>query len=808
MNKKSLFFSLFYAQTEEGVKQIIESDSELSKQSNWLPYGGTLGNYSSFENQQSTAEGALMEKVTNSIDAILVRQSLTKGIDPKSQKAPQSMDEAVKTLFSNEELENEKVLVITDGSSQQPNIIIADNGEGQEASDFEDTLLSLQKGNKNSIKFVQGKFNMGSTGAAVFCGKYKYQLIASKRHSSLSGSSALGFTIVRKHVRTPEEEETMKNTWYEYFTLDGVIPEFETEDFHLVDDETDPYFFKEGTIVKLYNYQLSKKSVSYKNLKNDINNHLYFPAFPIYVHEARKDYRAASKRNVTNIGHGNGFILRGGKSKKVDDSLEYKSIDLSLKNPSLYGEAKIDLFVFKEEEKDLAKDYRGSKPIVFLMNGQVQYHLPTSYISSDLGLKLIKNHLVVSIDCTNLNKKFLDEGFFMANRETIRQSENTKRFLQDITDFLKNHKGLEKVNKLRASKKISSSGTKDLMERLLGKGEQDKFLRSLFQQNSLGSNSQYNSHLEKDDSGKELKNFPTYMKIKNAKKDEEGNNVKSVPLDKKIKFSVETNAVDDYFARTNAPGQLEIVVNGFSGSKSSSYSEREKSNIKERFTITQTNLENGELNISMFPSASEVEIGDEFEISLKLIDIHNEFEQILKVKITEPATSTEKKKNPKKEKLTLPTLIQVYKNGEVISKLERDEEEKNNYETWQDRGWDEETGKDKIVEILPGTDNQAVSVIYINMSSPVLNQIITEEGTTGTKVELVQEQFLTYVYMQSFLLTATLSNIQKRLKNISSEALDYTLENIEAENLASDMVKEMAYAFVKMQMNNIKNLSA
>ena len=51
-------------------------------------------------------------------------------------------------------------------------------------------------GNKNEIHFVQGKYNMGGSGAIVFCGKKRYQLIASKRYDNSEG---FGFTLIREH---------------------------------------------------------------------------------------------------------------------------------------------------------------------------------------------------------------------------------------------------------------------------------------------------------------------------------------------------------------------------------------------------------------------------------------------------------------------------------------------------------------------------------------------------------------------------------------------------------------------------------
>jgi len=808
---KSLFLSLLYAQTEEEVKAIIESNSLMNDATNWKPYGGKKGNYSSFENQQSTAEGALMEKITNSIDAILVRQALQKGVDPSSKEAPSTMQEALDTLFTKEELSKQKVLVLVDGKAQEPNVLIADEGEGQEPNRFDQTLLSLQRGNKNSIKFVQGKFNMGSTGAAVFCGKYKYQLIASKRHHDLSGTDEIGFTIVRKHVRTKEEQETMKNTWYEYFTIDGEIPFFTEKSFLLTKESSQNITFTQGTIVKLFNYKLNKKSPAFQTLKEEINNLLYYPAFHIHVHELRKDFVQIKERGgIMNISYGNGFLLRGGISAVLDKGLEYKSVKNKIQSP-VFGEAEIDVFVFEEQQKTLARTYRGNKPIVFLMNGQVQYHLSTSFLSSTLGFKLIKDHVVISIDCTNLKKEFMDEGFFMANRETIRDTEETRTFLQEITQFLKEHPDLSRLNKLRASKKISSNGTKNLFERILGKNQKDKFLRNLFQENSMGSNTKYNSHLtkEKEEIKKDLAQFPTYVKLRNVKKDAEGEYHKTLPLGKKAKITLEMDAVNDYFTRNDSTGSLKVSVYQKGQTKGSSKSDNpshEPKDVTNQFTISSSDLQNGEMSIALAPNPSTVQVGDEFQVNIEVKDEQQTFQHFFFIQMEEPAKKDpQNKKQKKKEKLTLPPVFQVFKDTAAIEKLERTDEEKADFETWEDRGWDSKTGREKIVEIVPGTDGQPVSAIYINMSSAVLNQIITEEGTTGTKIEQAHEQFLTNLYMQSFVISAAINNLQKQKE--TAEMYGISIEELDIEAFVEDCIKQSAYALVKMQINNLKAAS-
>ena len=52
-----------------------------------------------------------------------------------------------------------------------PCYTFVDNGEGQDPRLFEDTFLSLSRRNKKDVPFVQGKFNMGSSGVLSYCGE-------------------------------------------------------------------------------------------------------------------------------------------------------------------------------------------------------------------------------------------------------------------------------------------------------------------------------------------------------------------------------------------------------------------------------------------------------------------------------------------------------------------------------------------------------------------------------------------------------------------------------------------------------------
>ena len=240
LNYKKLLFELYNAPDSDSLYNLIVSYG-LDTSEYWKPYGGNMNNAVTFENQQSSPENALVEKLTNSIDAILMKECMARGIQPNdktSSKVPQTINAATKLFFNveNGKWENivaternriaQNIQIILTGDRKTPNVAIYDNGEGQNPSNFENTFLSIAKGNKNDVPFVQGKYNMGSTGSLVFCGdKHRYQMIISRRNTELNDSDGLiGFTLVRRHILTPEEEPKYKLTWYEYLVINDDIP--------------------------------------------------------------------------------------------------------------------------------------------------------------------------------------------------------------------------------------------------------------------------------------------------------------------------------------------------------------------------------------------------------------------------------------------------------------------------------------------------------------------------------------------------------------------------------------------------------
>jgi len=475
---EKLFWDLFNAEDENVLHEIVLSNKLMANAENWFPYGGNSmedrSNFSTFENQQPEPIPALVEKITNSIDSLLLKECRLSGVNPKSSEAPKTLKEAVEKYFriKNGDFSEiaigdrreiaENIQIIATGDREKPNLLIYDNGEGQDPKDFPNTFLSLRRRNKTDIHFVQGKYNMGSTGAVVFCGQHHYQLIASKltRGLSTAGSNEFGFTLVRQHPFTKEEEESgFFITWYEYFRVNGIVPSFPIVkiDVGLWEDKQ----FVTGSLVKLYSYQLPRGSKSdiTLDLWRDLNQYLYSPALPIMLYEKRFTKGKSPSK-----------LMLGNKTRIIIDERDKKekTIPISIITEEL-GRVEIEATVFKPDvqEKEFIKD----KAVNFSLNGQVHRALPRRFISYDLKFSMLRDSLLINVDCTNMrNSARMD--LFMANRYNMKEGELYERFIEKLIQVISSNESLIEINQLRKSRLMrEKSGDKEILTSIINSGD-------------------------------------------------------------------------------------------------------------------------------------------------------------------------------------------------------------------------------------------------------------------------------------------------------------------------------------------------
>lgn len=771
-DNKVLFFSLYNAKNEAEVEKVISADPEKFKQENWHPYGENESFFGVIENQQASPIPALVEKITNSIDAILTKKCLESGINPTSDQAPHSMEEATQRFFPDHKkwdlttfrkIQSENIQIIADGPKMDTSLIIYDDGEGQKPEDFEKTFLSLLRGNKNEIKFVQGKYNMGGSGAVVFCGKKRYHLIASKRYD---GTGEFGFTLIRQHPFSREEEERKKNTWYEYFTINNKIPSFPIDELELGLRNKK---FKTGTILKLYSYELpsGSRSVISRDLNQSINEYLFEPALPLYTIDKKERY--PDDKNLERDLYGLKRRLEEEKGKYVEDyfleSSDNKEIG-KLKITCYVFKTKMDGKTAKESRESIGREFfKNNMSVLFAVNGQVHGHFTSEFITRTLKMQLIKDYLLIHVDCTGLNYNFRKE-LFMASRDRLKNGEETAKLRELVAKVLLKSK-LNDIYKRRRDT-ISFSGEdknellKSFTKNLPLKSDLRKLLSKTFKLEE--TDKKPDKEKKKEKTVKEHveefkpKRFPTYFKL--GKDGATDKPLIKIPLgsEKTLKFS--SDVENEYFVRVEEPGDVKVgLLNNKKNESEGGDKPGEPKRVEDLFYVHKSNPQDGTIKIVLAPN-KDVNIGETVEIKAILTNPGGDFDQIFLVKIVDPEGPKEKVKKEEDDdenKIGLPDLILVYK-----EKREGDERV-----TWDDlESQGISMGFETIVH--PFAEGEVLQKIYVNMDSKVLKDY-KSSLKSEEQFEISEKKFYSSVYFHTLFLFTISKNKKWLMKKVENE---------------------------------------
>ena len=770
---RKLFFDLYNCKDEEEIEDTIVDYVEIFEKDNWKALGDNDSNFSIVKNQQSNPIAAVIEKVTNSIDALLTKHCLLNEVDPKSPEAPQSMNEAIDQFFPDHNwdldtprrMQAEEIQVIADGrgprsekrkSKYDTSVVVYDNGEGQHPEDFEDTFLSLIKGNKNNIHFVQGKYNMGGSGAIVFCGKKRYQLIASKRYDR---TGKFGFTLIREHPL--KEEDQAKETWYEYLIPGGKIPAFEID---LLDLGLKGRKFKTGSVIKMYSYQLPQPGYSAfsQDLNQSINEYLFKPVLPILTADTAERY---PKNKVLETS------LFGLNRRLLKEESEYLDERFSLDfNEERFGKIKVSCFVFKTKVKDndlsesrkiiQRRYFKNDMRVLFSLNGQVHGHLGSEFITRSLKLNLLKSHLLIHVDCTEIKYEFRKE-LFMASRDRLKRGSETHELRTFLARQLSRKDGrLSQIEKRRkqAADIDTSASTKELIKNFTKSLPMDAEIMKL-----LGETFKLDLKKDKPDKKKKAKKkqraveeetfnpqrFPSKFRIDGNKGGK--TEVAKIPIGSGKTILFETDVEDDYFDRSDEPGELKIALLKLRKHNEGSGGDEqgEPTEVSEVLNVRKSSPNQGKIKLHLTPQ-KEAEVGDAVEMKVTLTSPNGDLDEIFMVKIAEPKKKKEKKpkEDADQEPLGLPDLVFAY---------EEVEEGQEGAVTW------EAVEEATTLAMNHGTcmsamvKDDALIKVYVNMESQTLRNYKSKQNNPNAdQIELTNRKYYTSVYFHTlFLYTIT-----------------------------------------------------
>jgi hypothetical protein len=648
-----LAMDLLAADSEKEVVAILTAQGYWNNPDCWRLYGDKEGNFGTVGNQAALPEAAIVEKIVNCCDSRLMLECTLRGADPESKEAPKSVRDAVRTFFDGKGSSGSRGGTLADWSpakrteqsrfitiaatgdrpsrgrsSNKMCLTIVDQAEGQSAQRLPRTIFSFSEKNKQRIRFVQGKFNMGGSGALRYCGTSGIQLVISRRHPSLatkeasSDPTAMDWTV----TVTRREEPTSKSgdpvhSEYTYLAplgaretpRKGLPLHFSAESLSLMPDMNEPYVrsIKWGTAIKLYEYNTTvgqSNVLMADGLMYALERLLPEIALPVRIHECRAGYKGEKERSFETPIAGLVVRLEEGRG----DNLE-AGFPLSVQIHAADTNLRARIYAFKEKS---ATTYLADEGVIFSINGQAHGYLPKSIFSRPkaVGLPRLKDSLLVLVDCSEL-KTTKREDLFMSSRDRL--SKNPLRFAieREIEELLRTNSELKKLQQERREKDVESKLNEEKpLEEVLNKiFVSSPALKTLFLRGQrlarpfAGGAGDGNGHEErgpsKGDKAFEGKRHPTYFRIPNVP-------VGSVyrrncELGRRCQIRFETDVVNDYFDREADKGTfaLEII-------------ESSRAMAPPSFSL---GLEDGiaHLNMAIPP---EAEVGDELTLQASVMD--------------------------------------------------------------------------------------------------------------------------------------------------------------------------------------------
>ncbi|MYB58068.1 MAG: hypothetical protein F4X51_16885 [Gemmatimonadetes bacterium] len=683
----------------------------------------------------------------------------------------------------------ESIQIIADGPRFNTSLIIYDDGEGQSPEKFEDTFLSLLSGNKNEIHFVQGKYNMGGSGAIVFCGKKRYQLIGSKRYDD---TGDFGFTLIREHPLSKEEERTKKNTWYEYLKIDGEIPAFQADqqDLGLYNRR-----FRTGTIIKLYSYDLptGRRSVISRDLNQSINEYLFEPILPVITIDKKERY--PNDRNLERDLYGLKRRLEQDDSRYVD---EYFSEDFDDK---IFGKMKVTCYVFKtklddrtvkETKETIRREFfKNNMSVLFSVNGQVHGHYTSEFITRSLKLNLLKEHLLIHVDCTNMDYDFRKE-LFMASRDRLKDGDKTRQLRKFLADKLgsKNSRLTEIQKRRKDSISVGSGDAKEMLKSLTQNlpmnPELMQLLDQTFKLDQRNGRKKKRTKTIKRPHKEPFKSqrFPSYLKLRT--KNDGLKPVAQIPLGGEKSIYFETDVEDHYFDRVEDPGEMRIALLGFSSNDSEGGDKPSRiDEIEDAFNVNISSPQEGTIKVNFNPT-QKVDVGDAVQIKATLNGAGENFDQIFWVKVSDrqaPQQPSKKDQISQAPDLGLPQCILAYQN------LQDGE----NTITWEKVGISAGEEMDYDTVVYPMMEGEKLERIYINMDSTVLKNFKSKtRNPNEEQLEIANQKYIADVYFH----TLFLYTITKNRKYKFIQERDIPDVHVELNEYLKDLFENQYAAFL------------
>ncbi|WP_431244461.1 hypothetical protein ACQ9BO_09160 [Flavobacterium sp. P21] len=365
-----------------------------------------------------------------------------------------------------------------------------------------------------------------------------------------------------------------------------------------------------------------------QDLNQNLNEFLFKPVLPVFTIDTKERYPNNKVLETTVYG-----LQRRLEEEKdyVEDwfSEEYEDV--------LFGKMKVTCYLFKAKQdgktvKETKGDiqrrfFKNNMSTLFSMNGQVHGHYTSEFITRGLKYNLLKDYLLINVDCTKMKYEFRKD-LFMASRDRLKNGAKA----EELRDYLRKKLTKSKLDEINKRRKdsigLESEDTSELIKSFAKNLSKDSDLFKLLQ-NTLKleerakekpEKSRHQIGLPKNRCHSNPSAFQVFLSCEHK-----ANSPMPVPVGGEKTLRFETDVEDHYFDRTDNPGDLQVSI--LRVKRTDSNGGNEKGNTKEPgelLNIIKSSPDKGTIKITLNPD-TDLRQGDEIEIEASLKGVGEDF---------------------------------------------------------------------------------------------------------------------------------------------------------------------------------------
>lgn len=771
----NLFDDCLKAKTVAEVELILKKLT-TSGLISWANIGGKNITNTSIINIAKEPGSGIIELVTNAIDAN-IQFEFVKNREPKGLKSPRQASEKffgitggrLNNIKNTRDIEHvsklTEVTLYDSGVETKPTLEVRDYGIGISAKDFDSTILSLHKGNKNSKPHQGGLFGQGGSTALKFC---PYRIIISKpAFTDKNNSNIVAITIVR----------------YSPTKADGTLSTYE----YCINKETGKPIeillkkgeeFAHGTLIRQIEMEIGGfyKKITVPDDQSMwylLHHNLFDSILPITLIDKRElsvkyeNERFSKKNNTDRVKRyitGNNRLLSNRfkfpKINSVDDNSEeelpgveyFQERDVKCN----FGIVKVFYWIINPKDKNgkltkKIKQYASeSSRIVFCHNGQKHHSLSRSFITKSVkengvGFPYLDNSLIVQVDLDLIDFP-VKEKLMTSTRESLSNIPELRELENNLAFVLSNDEKLSEFN-LKRQREFRSGANETVISEEVSKkitkmlnGKLPKFLGDLEGVTLGDGNVLLINGNDKNSGHRKEKEYPEIITTDNPTYFNFDSETKNIYSGKKFSILFSTDASEKLITFDNLCFEIYNKT-------------RDICDIKP-FSVMNI-LDHKGYGKLLFTCDNTMQVGDVVSLGVYLKNNPN-VGDIIELQVKEPKEKASDDSDTKKKSQT----------KYVVRKLKEDD---NNFGgIFPDK---------KIVSDYKEEENQVV--IYLNMSHPLIEEYMFPSLESKQKNKLILETISDEYSTDIAVLTVLHYHNEYKSKNDENSS---NLENLDFED--------------------------